>query len=263
MDFSLLETSFKNSIAVHISTMTVFYNLDIINKKTTTDIVSVISDTFQNDPTAWKGLTDKYRVRLPGSRKTKSKSFRSFSNSVSLIFDDIQNKRTICAKVFRNGGVQVTGCQSEQNAADVAQDMRKLIASISDASNVVINNQTINMINVVCDIKTALNGKHLDLAKLNSILWNQSKIYSKYDRDKYFGLNVKIPLYSTMVSQDDSKKKMSIQDIKRQNPEATVLVFMSGSFVITGVKSQAHIDMVYDKFIKVFEQIIMSGDGVF
>ena len=236
--FSIMETiissSFNNRLASHISTMTIFFKLNI-------DHIDLSIDKWNEGI-----IGGKYKIRVPGSLKSKKKIFKNFYNSLSLIHDvpnplNSKKNRLICAKIFKNGGIQVTGCQTEDDSKrmiyDIISSILEPLKLVESENAIGIKSHTINMINIVCNMK-----HHniiplecsFDLYKLNAILENEYKIVSNYDRDKYCGLNVKIPL-------------------EEKGRKATILCFTSGMFIITGVKSNDDIRAVKHKFIKVLE----------
>jgi TATA-box binding protein (TBP) (component of TFIID and TFIIIB) len=246
----ILQAAFENTLKAHVSTMTLFFKLE----NTKIDIEK-ISDLFENQTSdqwlsLWNGKP--YLVRIQGSRKTKNSSFRSFSNSISLTTKPCE-KKTICAKMFRNGGIQVTGCPSEEKAYQVVGDIARFLYTIETCIlSPKIESMVINMINIICNIKAIMNNRVFNLEHLNELLQQHSKVLvTKYDRDKYFGLSVKVPLQK----EQPEIKKTSLLQMKRANPMATILVFSSGMFVVTGVKCKEHVQIVFDEFIKVFENV--------
>ena len=250
---SILESAFHYTLKSHISTMTIFYKLQ--NARID---VGEISDLYKSaNAETWRSIWNgkHYLVRIQGSRKTKKAAFRSFSNSISLVTHS-SSKKTICAKIFRNGGIQVTGCQSEEQSLEIVNDITRFLKTIlkNREEALCIESSTINMINIVCNIKDAINYQAFDLEQLSNLLQQDSvsNLIAKYDREKYFGLSVKVPL---QLKQEEEEKKTSMQKFKRAHPNATVLIFSSGMFVITGVKCTEHVQIVNDKFIKLFEKI--------
>ena len=119
---TIVTSSFNNALEAHVSTMTVFFKPSI-------DQIDLSIEKW-NDGNLGSG---KYRIRVPGSLRSKKKIFRSFYNSISLIHEvpnGLNKKnRLICAKIFKNGGVQVTGCQSEEDSKNVIIDIISNILS--------------------------------------------------------------------------------------------------------------------------------------
>lgn len=252
-----LVSEFDGTLAAYVSTMTVFFHLDlslIPHKKVD---VRRVTECFKEQPLTWKRCIEDigpYGVRVNGSKR-KGTSV-NFCNSVSVINTTLVKGSLVCAKIFRNGGVQVTGSRSEEDAAVVAVHMGRLIhrlydtslASRGDELSKIVLDRAVHMINIVCNIKTMLSGRIMDLTKMGHLL-KLSGIRSTYDRDKYCGINIKIPLNGHVTALPDGKK-LTATALKNLNPEATILFFVSGSFIITGVKCVRDVDVVRQKFVR-------------
>ena len=244
----LLNTSFGSLIQTHVSTMTIFVKFDTDK---TINIKRDVTEVFQNPDKSqwnslWKDSKYSYNVRIPGARRTRNSNYISFQNSISLLISSSKlTKNKMCMKLFRNGGMQVTGCTSEDMASEVALDIGRVFLG----RDVHIKSLTINMINIVCNIKKIIGAnRHLDLDRLSKVILPKCNITSTYDRDKYFGLNAKIPLSNQAIA-----KRQSVKNQKLCNPQATILVFSSGIFVITGVKCPQHIETVRTTFVNALE----------
>lgn len=252
-----LLSEFDGTLAAFVSTMTVFFHLDLSRIPHEKVDVRRVTECFTEQPLTWKRCIEDigpYGVRVNGS--TKKGTNVNFGNSVSVINTNLAKGSRVCAKIFRNGGVQVTGSRSEEQAVMVSLHMARLIHRLYDATltshgeelSKIVLDKSVQMINIVCNIKAVLSGRIMDLTKMGRLL-QAAGIRSTYDRDTYCGINIKIPLNDHVTPLPDGKKLTAIA-LKNLNPEATILFFVSGSFIITGVKSVKDVDVVRHKFVR-------------
>ena len=179
----------------------------LVTKKIAMDITKIKSQASWND----------FQVRLPGSKKNKCNVFNNFYNSISLYTlkkqQDVNKKeRTVCAKVFRNGGVQLTGCQSEEECDEIIKNIMSILADIMEYTDLIVANQTVNMINIACRVPNVT----FDLTVLSRQLLEFKHLQISYDREKYFGLIVKTEFGGIQFRQENVKYNTH----KKKNPKA-------------------------------------------
>lgn len=145
---------------------------------------------------------------------SRGRSINNFFNQLTLWYKD-RTKKSI--KLFINGNVHVTGCRTLREYVWLLSKVCQFLTMLFDSSKCVADTIDIQMINTNFQIKTGL-----DLNKLKRLLLADGKC-ATYDREVYPGLNLKVPT-----------------SYKR---EASILLFISGNIIITGVKH----------FLEVFE----------
>jgi TATA-box binding protein (TBP) (component of TFIID and TFIIIB) len=188
-----------------ISTMTIMITLSL----NLLDIEAIVNNKNKDY------IPNNYYIRVPGEKKNKKKNFRSFKNSISIIFESL-TRRKVCVKVFRNGKLQITGESSISNTIEIANTFCRLYSSVTD-SKVHVLRHDIHMFNIIFNLKKSLN-----LSQLYIDLKNKG-YQAIYNRDIYSGIKIKKPM-------TDRHKPL------------TVLGFSSGNFILAGLKKPEDID---------------------
>lgn len=159
-----------------------------------------------SDSVDLKILPELFEIRVAGTKKNKRSTYNNFQNSTTVVFN-----KSLCAKVFKTGA-QICGCKSVCNVRDAC-------LKISEKLCVDIVESKIHLFNVNYKI-----GRNVDLFDMFQKL--KDKMIVSYDRDEYSGLKIKVPV-------DD-------------NRHLTGLLFASGSIILTGCKSKADLEKLYN-----------------
>lgn len=143
-------------------------------------------------------------------RTSRGKSINNFFNQLTFWYKDGTKKSV---KLFINGNIHATGCRSVREFVGLVQRVCGFVNTMfpDQASPCIAEDLDIQMINTNFGV-----GVGLDLSKLKRILLDGG-MCATYDREVYPGLNLKVPTAA--------------------GREASVLVFISGNIIITGVKS--------------------------
>jgi TATA-box binding protein (TBP) (component of TFIID and TFIIIB) len=179
-----------------------------------------VIDMFENDKdkwnSVWVGIGTNAVLRVPGSKKTKKKTFRSFKNSLSILFNKV------CVKVFLNGKCQITGCASIHQNVQYINMLIAFCKECLDIGEVRVVHQDLHMFNIIFNIHKSI--KLMDLHKRMLSM----KIVSLYNRDIYSGIKIKVPKWG-------SKNKYS-----------TMLGFSSCNFILAGMKTKEDVESFLD-----------------
>jgi TATA-box binding protein (TBP) (component of TFIID and TFIIIB) len=187
-----------------------------------------------------------YRTLPPKKEnKRKKKNKDVFYNQVSIHLN-IKTKHTdpVHVKLFRNGSVHITGCQS---AIDVVETMTSILSKLK-ADKFIIDKVTKKIVE-----KPFVSEKNcLDVSFVNNLKINMINTNFKIP----FKVNL-TELYELMVLKGIEcrydKINHSCVNVKYNHPEKkiSIFVFEKGSIVITGAKNGEHIRLAYD-FINKF-----------
>jgi TATA-box binding protein (TBP) (component of TFIID and TFIIIB) len=177
--------------------------------------------------------------------KRKKKNKDVFYNQVSIHLN-IKTKHSdpVHVKLFRNGSVHITGCQS---AIDVVETMTTILSKL-EADKCIIDKAT----NKIVDRPFVSDKKFLDVSFVTNLKINM--INTNFTIP--FKVNL-TELYELMVLKGIEcrydKINHSCVNVKYNHPEKkiSIFVFEKGSIVITGAKNGEHIKMAYD-FINKF-----------
>jgi TATA-box binding protein (TBP) (component of TFIID and TFIIIB) len=142
-------------------------------------------------------------------RKSKTKQYKAFSNSVTVLFD-----KTKAAKVFVNGKIHITGCTKVAQAISYTTTFCEAMG----LHHATITNVQILTLNTAFKLEPRQN---LRLPALHEALQNAAaadNIISRYNPDIYQGLVVKVkhPRTSRII---------------------TTLIFYTGTMIVTGVRT--------------------------
>jgi TATA-box binding protein (TBP) (component of TFIID and TFIIIB) len=154
--------------------------------------------------------------------KVNGKQVNNFFNQLTMWYKQGTKKSV---KLFINGNVHVTGCQSTGEYVSLMRSLCKFMDLMFPESHAMtsVRQVEIQMINSKFGL-----GVGLDLSRLQRIALGAG-LSATYDREVYPGLNIKVP---TSLSR-----------------YASVLVFISGNIIITGVKDFFEIYEAYDTIV--------------
>jgi TATA-box binding protein (TBP) (component of TFIID and TFIIIB) len=147
-------------------------------------------------------------LSLQKGKKTKGPDTSAFYNQLTI------KAGTTSIKIFRNGAIHVTGAKSVVHFVDVIDRVCTVLGTIMEATPS-LESASISMINVIfCAART------LPLTVLRQALEDAGHPAS-YDPDAYPGVNAKVL-------------------------DITVLIFTTGSVIISGAKTPEHVADVYN-----------------
>lgn len=214
---------------IRISTMTLFSKL---RPPTGFDLSSIIELYLQEDGIErirqMLGIHVHIVFPIRKVQKTaRGKSINNFFNQLSFWYKDTTKKSI---KIFINGNVHITGCRTLREYVWLLGRVCSFLNTVFPPGKAghcpcVAETIDVQMINTNFHIQSGL-----DLNKLKRLLLDHGRC-ATYDREVYPGLNLKLQTSF--------------------NREASILIFISGNIIITGVKHFAEIYEAY-KFITTF-----------
>lgn len=225
-----------------ISTMTITCNfdtlIDIINvgKYMDLDKGKVVCVKFGPNNSIIRTL-----IKLKRKKKTTTKNRKNFYNQATVIVA-VNEDRYVNVKLFKNGSIQMTGCQSYENFTIAMKTLCEVLKKkkivydkvskkfsskefVSKTDNVTVDkifNVKIRMINSNFNIGFLVNRK-----KLNELMVSAGE-KSNFSPERHSGVIIKY-LYE-------------------EKDTISVFVFESGAVIITGAKKREHLIEAY-KFI--------------
>ncbi len=156
--------------------------------------------------------------------KSKKKTYRAFSNSVTIIFD-----RTKAVKVFVNGTLHITGCneiaQATCHANAFAQAMGWPAARAEGIKVLTLN--------VALGVQPRRN---VLLKEFHAFLSSKSGLQARYNPDIYQGLVLKVPC-------ENEPGRM-----------VSVLLFYTGTMMITGARVPGDLVHTHDVVMRAFKE---------
>ena len=162
---------------------------------------------------------------------------KTFNNSVIVkLRNEEASKRNKSIKLFPNGVLHLTGCKSADEGRDLLCDF---ILDVERQSLIPLGTICITDDVQIQMINSSMHfGKAIDLDRLYKHIINQNVVICKllsisYNKEHHPAINIKIK------ANDASSK-------------GTILIFGSGSVIITGVKSIGDLDIYHDISIKSF-----------
>jgi TATA-box binding protein (TBP) (component of TFIID and TFIIIB) len=161
-----------------------------------------------------------YGLDMPSPESPKKKA-KTFFNQLTIK----ANKTSI--KLFSNGSVQVTGVKSPVHFADVMDRTCSALGSLLGTTPS-LDSASISLINAVFSASVRLPLRILRQA------FEDAGHSASYDPDAYPGVNAKIFLDPNYV---------------------TVMIFTSGTVIISGAKTPEHVSSVYDTVCTIIETL--------
>ncbi len=150
--------------------------------------------------------------------------------SCNYLYMDKKEKR-VNIKIFRNGTLHFTGCNSLKRIKEILYDVNtlyeKVCIDIMDVENVFNNLEIVMMNRTICtDYK-------YNQRKFKDVLITKHNILATFDPKTYAGINAKF-----------------IEDNKKI---ASFLIFASGKIIISGTKSMYDLNKATNKIMKIVE----------
>lgn len=209
-----------------LSTMTIFSRLDMPEGFMLNKVIEYYLSNGNDKVKEVMGLDVHIVFPIRKTKKTsRGKNISNFFNQLTFWYKDCTKKSV---KLFINGNVHVTGCRSLEEYTNLMQHICRFMDHLFTESSkkCKVIDIDIQMVNTNFSV-----GRGLDLSRLKRILLDQG-MCATYDREVYPGLNLKVPTSA--------------------GREASVLVFISGNIIITGVR---HFCEVYEAYKFIIESI--------
>lgn len=254
LDIKLPENSELESTQLKPSTITVCF--DIGTKINIKNVVDTFNTNFMNHD-IFQQINYK-----EGTKKSKKKELNdAFYNQCSIVLsitDDESKIQSQTSKInifiFPNGSFRTVGCRTIKTVTIMINEIFCFFkynkGLVVDQDKLSLNNVRITMIN--SDFK--LNRK-IKQKKLFDIICNEYTIKNGgniksclYDPDKYPGINIK---YIKDLAKIESSKTYTRKGRKKIEGEVSVLIFRSGSIIITGYKKPIEAKNAYDYINKI------------
>lgn len=257
---SIISTIDLNNLPedLNISTMTITFkfdtlmNLENISKYMDLKFGGIVRIEFGDE-----GNTR----TLIKSKRRKKRKIKRFNNQATLFIDTKNNqkrkKKPVNTKIFINGAVQMTGCNSMAQCIEAInilccelcnikavydKNKKKIIKKpfVSNMVNLNINNVkdfNIGLINTDFHV-----GFLIDRLKLFKIL-TKKKIVCTYEPCIHACVNIK---YHYNINPNEIIKSKLSKNNEKKTDKISIFVFESGSIIITGAKTKDHIIKSYD-----------------
>jgi TATA-box binding protein (TBP) (component of TFIID and TFIIIB) len=194
-----------------VTAMTITAKLNV--KAVCRDTVAIALSMVEGDGPLSSTKTKKVETR---SRRKRAGS-GAFYNQFTMYYGSKS------VKVFRNGSVHVTGCQSPREFVRVTKAVCNLIQDIGgiepeEGGRLTVSDVAVRMINMNFGID-----RRLHLRALCDVCV-AAGFTARYDADVYPGLNVKLPIGGRVI---------------------TVLLFKSGKVIITGARTAQELECAH------------------
>ena len=188
-------------------------------------------------------------VKKTRKKKTKKKYQRAkkkdyFFNNVAMYVKP-KNTKQVNIKIFRNGSIQMTGCNSYENCIEAIQ----LLCSKMKEIKGVLNMKTLDKIEPVPYVTCPEN---LEISKVDNIKIRM--INSNYNVN--FNIN-RERFYINLLKQNINcsfepvvHACVNIKYYYKKVDEISIFVFESGCIIITGAKCKDHIKKAYEFITK-------------
>jgi TATA-box binding protein (TBP) (component of TFIID and TFIIIB) len=241
-------------VDIYVSTMTVTCKIDNIkfdceniaryidlSYENIQDIICAYEDIRKNK--AEKKIIYRSLPYIKNKKKEK-KQKEVFYNQVSIHCKIKTKTDPVHIKLFKNGSIQITGCQTGQDIIEILS----LMINKLKTEKYIIDTKTKKLIE-----KTFISDKnYLDISHVSNLKVNM--INTNYVMP--FKINLE-ELYKLLIAKNTEcrydKLSHSCVNIKYNHPEkkVSIFVFEKGSIVITGAKNGEHIRMAYDYINKI------------
>ena len=178
-------------------------------------------------------------AEIMGPMKRSGK--RNFNNSV--VFKLPDGKLQQAVKIFCNGSLHITGYKSVKRALEISDMFSTLFELVQGGSGIegryVISRFDIQLVNLCCVhpmVKADQGIRKINLQSFHKILKKYSDFYVTFDTDRYAGVVMKAPRF-------------------------TIMVFESGSIIVTSVRKGVDIRDAYAYIDAIFQQHIHEFMG--
>ena len=222
----------------------------------------VVYARHKDDEKGVQRARDKPRRRMKGDDENKNNNDnkkKNFENQVTIVVKDAQ--RRVNVKVFSNGQVQLTGLLDVDHGPAIIERVAGIfpVDHRDDASIGLLEQYKIQMINT--DFK--LNFK-VDRSKLYDVVRDEYSLSSSFEPCIYPGVVIKLFCRAGAgnggSNKTDGACHCAAPCVGKGSCEAaacklvTVIVFESGSIIITGGQHMQHVEQAYAFICGVFRK---------
>lgn len=214
--------------------------------------LGILIESFNNDNDG--SFILEFKPESKKSKKLKKKGEDSFYNSLKIRTIIKENK--ICAKIFKNGSLQIAGCRSIEVCHLVPKIIRSFLLSYKECikypDSFKLTNLKIGMINSKCKFKHKFNQQILkEIINKNTWTNNGNWRFATYQPSIYRGINAKFWIDSTVEEwTEKTRLNPSVKIDKKVKGQVAVLIFRSGSVILTGAKSEFELKAAYDSMVR-------------
>jgi TATA-box binding protein (TBP) (component of TFIID and TFIIIB) len=235
--------------------MTITCNLDtLINVQ---NVGKYVDLSFGNILCVKYGADNHIRslIKLKKTNKKSKKKHNNFYNQATLIIE-VQNKRRVNVKLFKNGAIQMTGCKNMENFHEVLDILCKYLLK----KKAIYDKETKKIVDkpFVTKPKNVSASKILNfkIRMINSnfhigFLINRENLYDILTKDNI-----------TCTYEPCIHACVNIKYSYKNKDLISIFVFESGSIIITGAKNKNHIVDAYNYITKIlyenYEKIIKN-----
>ena len=249
LSIKLQENEIMESTQLKPSTITVCF--DFGTKINIKNVVDTFHKNFENH-----NIFQKINYK-EGTKKSKKKELNdAFYNQCSMVLSITDNESKIQNQtskinifIFPNGSFRTVGCRTIKTVTVMINELFCFFkynqGLVLDKDKLSLNNIRITMIN--SDYKLS---KKIKQKKLFNIINDQYTIQNDgniksclYDPDKYPGINIK---FLGDITKIDSSKIYTRKGRKKIEGEVSILIFRSGSIIITGYKKPKEAKHAYN-----------------
>ena len=259
-DYKISTMTTTGTINTKIDLKTLYNYIEIVDKESVNNGIIYIEYNQNKFDVLTKGQKIK---REPKNRKNKPK--KRFQNQTTMIIKINQNYTNL--KLFKNGNIQMTGVKNELVGKQSIDILIEEIRKIYQKDNIIVENIDmlqnknfeINLINT--DFKI---NKKLKREELHKLMITKYNIISSYEPCIYPGVKIQYFYNQENTDKDGICKCSGKCSGKGKNnscgdgncKKISILVFQSGSIIITGSSNREQIDETYNFIKKVFTENI-------
>ena len=177
--------------------------------------------------------------------KTKDTSKNHFYNQVTVVVrinqgmtDDLNTEPKINMKLFKNGSVQMSGCKSVDG---INISLNKLIEKLKEVKGKFEDGK-------VTDIQFIDEPNEITVKKFKIDMINSNyRVNMLIDREKLYNLLVKKHIKSSYEPCIRACVIIKYKPIEKniEEKEISIFIFQKGNIIITGARSQSHIESSY------------------
>ena len=201
---------------------------------------------------------DDFKIKYDTSLKEKKKFYNS---AVFSWHSKYQEQANVSIKLFTNGKIQVAGCKTIRSCAYIIRKAFKRLTESQcfEKENPFISDMKICMINTDFKINTTLyQDKLCNILSSNSIHNNGNFLSVVYQPVKYPAINTKFIISDNIMDFHEHNLKHGLRKI--YSNKLSILIFRSGSIIITGGKS---IDNYFEAYKYMLNILKENGKEIF
>lgn len=199
----------------------------------------------------------KAKTKVRNQTKEKEKRMKDFNNQITVVVKPSpENERTkVNIKFFSNHSISMTGCKEKMdgfravsNFLDEMRSYPELFIDDEDRREIGVKDYSITMINSDFNMNY-----RIDRTKLYKMMLQKYGVYTSYNPDDYQGVNIGYMLNADNPERDGKCKcavrctfdKKERKKKKNRCKLITIVVFQSGSVIITGANEDEQLMEAY------------------